>query len=235
MAHRARLPPTVRAWPPTRSRLGLRALRPRRLGPRAGVRPRGHHLPPGQGARHRARRLRPARGAQRLPARHRRRALPGARPRPADHRRRLRAAHRQRPVTARRRVGVLLRRRPADPGQGRLPLRRGRHGRHDRSRQDRPPPHPRGAAAHPLHAQGGDLRRARVGGRRRPQPPRGVRPHARLRGARALQADRRRRGQLRRRLRLRLPRSPGGPEVRPRDLLPRRRVLRRPTRTAWAW
>ena len=34
-------------------------------------------------------------------------------------------------------------------------------------------------------------------------------------------------GQLRRRLRLRLPRPPGRPEVRPRDLLPRRGVLRR--------
>ena len=126
-----------------------------------------------------------------------------------------------------RRVGVLLRRRPAHPRQGRLPVRRGRHRRHHRPRQDRPPPHPRGAAAHPLHAQGGDLRRPRLGGRRRAQPPRGVRPHPRLRGARPLQADRRRRRQLRRRLRLRLPRPPGRPEVRPRDLLPRRRVLRR--------
>ena len=53
------------------------------------------------------------------------------------------------------------------------------------------------------------------------------RPDPGQRRARPVQADRRRRRQLRRRLRLGLPRPPGGPEVRPRDLLPRRRVHRR--------
>ena len=43
------------------------------------------------------------------------------------------------------------------------------------------------------------------------------------RGARPLQADRFRRGELRRRLRIRLPRTVRGSEVRPRDLLPRPR------------
>ena len=41
--------------------------------------------------------------------------------------------------------------------------------------------------------------------------------------------------QLRRRLRLGVPRPAGRPEVRPRDLLPRRRVRRRRRRTGWAW
>ena len=70
-------------------------------------------------------------------------------------------------------------------------------------------------------------RGARLGRRWRPQPARGVRPHPRQPRARPLQADRRRRGQLRRWLRLGLPGPPGRPEVRPGDLLPRRRVLRR--------
>ena len=99
-------------------------------------------------------------------------------------------------------------------------------GRH-RARPRRAPPHPRGAAADPVHAQGRHLRRPRLGGRRRPQPARRVRPHAGQRRARPLQADRRRRRQLRRRLRLGLPGPPGRPEVRPRDLLPRSRVLGR--------
>ena len=43
----------------------------------------------------------------------------------------------------------------------------------------------------------------------------------------AVQADRRRRRLLRRRLRVGVPRPPGRPEVRPRDLLPRPGVLRR--------
>ena len=37
----------------------------------------------------------------------------------------VRAAHRQRPAPEGRRLGVLLGRRPADPGPGRLPVRRG--------------------------------------------------------------------------------------------------------------
>ena len=87
----------------------------------------------------------------------------------------------------------------------------------------RPAAHPRGAAAHPVHAQGRHLRRARLGGGRRAQPARRLRPDPRQPRARAVQADRRRRRQLRRRLRLGLPGPPGRPEVRPRDLLPRRR------------
>ena len=49
-------------------------------------------------------------------------------------------------------------------------------------------------------------------------------------GARPLQADRPRRRELRQRLRLRLPRPPGGPEERARDLLPRRGLLGRGSR-----
>ena len=97
----------------------------------------------------------------------------------------------------------------------------------DRAGPRRPAAHPRGAAADPLHAEGGDLRRARLGGGRRPLAPRRVRPHARQHRTRPLQADRRRRRQLRRRVRLGVPRPPGRPEVRPRDLLPRPRVHRR--------
>ena len=145
-----------------------------------------------------------------------------------DHRRRLRAAHRQRPVAQGRRLGVLLRRRPAHPRPRRLPVRRGRR------RRDAIDP----AAAGRLHilevqrlirfmpkvvicvvpgwAAGGghslhvvcDLTLA-------------SREHARFKQT---DADV---GQLRRRLRLGLPGPPGRPEVRPRDLLPRRRVLRR--------
>ena len=96
-----------------------------------------------------------------------------------------------------------------------------------RQGQARPPAHPRVPAADPLHAEGRHLRRARVGGRRRAQPARRRRPHPRQPRARPLQADRRRRRLLRRRLRLGLPRPPGRAEVRPRDLLPRRRVRRR--------
>ena len=173
-------------------------------------------------------------------------------------RRRLRAAHRQRAVAARRRVGVLLGRRPAHPRQGRLQV-------HDVSEPGgapgdtadtiepgagRTPAHPRVPAADPLHAQGGDLRRSGLGGGRRAQPARGLRPHAGERRARPLQADRRRRGQLRRRVRLGVPRPPGRPEARPRDLLPRPRVLRRrlrahgrgqrrrcptPSSSTWRW
>ena len=105
--------------------------------------------------------------------------------------------------------------------------------RHDRARARRAAAHPRVPAADPVHAQGGHLRRSGLGGRRRPQPARGVRPHAGERRARPVQADRRRRGQLRRRVRIGVPRPPGRPEVRPRDLLPRPRVLGRRC-TRWA-
>ncbi len=51
------------------------------------------------------------------------------------------------------------------------------------NRPGRPPAHPRGAAPHPLHAQGRHLRRTGLGGRGWPQPPRRVRPDARQRRA----------------------------------------------------
>ena len=207
-----------------------RDLRPRGVEGRRRVgRPARHHLPPRRRRRRGAHRLRPARGAQRLPPPDRRRALPGPRPRPAVARRRLRAAHRQRPVT---RDGGWAFCSGGDQrirGKDGYTVRRAATTRATthRPRPHRPAPHPRGAAPHPLHAQGRDLRGAGLGRRRRPQPPRRVRPHPRQRRARPLQADRRRRRQLRRRLRLRLPRPPGRAEVRPGDLLPRRRVLGR--------
>ena len=133
---------------------------------------------------HRADRVRPARGAQRLPAAAPStscyRALDHAR---HVHRRRLRAAHRQRPVAQGRRLGVLLRRRPADPRQGRLPVRRGRRRPRRSTRPRRAAAHPRGAAADPLHAQGRHLRRPRLGGRRRAQPARRLRPDPRQRAS----------------------------------------------------
>ena len=101
--------------------------------------------------------------------------------------------------------------------------------------RSRPAAHPRGAAADPLHAQGGDrvVPGWAAGG--------GHSLHvvcdltlASTR-ARPLQADRRRRGQLRRRLRLGVPRPPGRPEVRPRDLLPRPATTPPRTPTGWAW
>ncbi len=64
-------------------------------------------------------------------------------------------------------------------------------------------------------------RGAGVGRRRRALAARGVRPDDRVGRARAVQADRRRCGVLRRRVRLRLPRPPGRPEARAGDLLPR--------------
>ena len=143
-------------------------------------------------------------------------------------RRRLRAAHRQRPQRQERQVGVLHRRRPADPRPDRLPVRRGRDRReHRRQGQARPAAHPRVPAADPVHAQDRRLRGQRLGGRRWPLAARGLRPHPRQRRARPVQADRRRRRLVRRRLRVGVPRPPGRPEVRPRDLLPRRGVLRR--------
>ena len=98
---------------------------------------------------------------------------------------------------------------------------------HRRQGQARPPAHPGVPAADPVHAQGRHLRGPRLGGRRRPQPARRLRPDPRQRRARPLQADRRRRRLVRRRLRVGVPRPAGRAEVRPRDLLPRRGVLRR--------
>ena len=112
-------------------------------------------------------------------------------------------------------------------GRSRLPVRRRRDRRHRRRRARRAAAHPRGAAADPVHAQGGHLPGQRVGRRRRAQPARGLRPHPGQPRARPLQADRRRRRQLRRRLRQRLPGPSGRPEVRPRDLLPGPRLHRR--------
>ena len=92
----------------------------------------------------------------------------------------------------------------------------------------RPAAHPRGAAADPHHAEGRHLRRARAG-----RPGGGHWLHvvcdltlaSREHGS--VQADRCRCRELRRWLRLRLPRPSGRAEVRPGDLLPRRRVLGR--------
>ena len=189
----------------------LRDLRRVRLVRGVRVRLHRHHVPPGGRAGHGADRLQPAGGAQRLPAPHRRRAHSGPHPRQPVLRGGLRAPDRERALAERRRLGLLLGRRPADPGCRRVPVRRCRRGRDP----DRSAAHPRGATADPLHAQGRHLRGAGLGGRRRAQPLRRLRPGAGQRRTRALQADRRRRGQLRRRVRLGLPGPPGRAEVRP--------------------
>ena len=98
--------------------------------------------------------------------------------------------------------------------------------RDDRPGSSRPAAHPRGAAADPVHAEGGHRGRARLGRRWRAQPARGLRPDDRQSPARAVQADRREGWQLRRRLRLGVPRPSGRAEVRPGDLLPRQGVRR---------
>ena len=98
----------------------------------------------------------------------------------------------------------------------------------------RPAAHPRGATADPVHAEGRHLRRPRLGGRRRAQPARRLRPDPGQPRARPLQADRHRRRQLRRGVRLGLPGPPGRPEARAGDLLPGRTYTpKRPT--GWAW
>ena len=79
------------------------------------------------------------------------------------------------PSPDRRRLGVQLRRRPAHPGGRRLPIRQRGDRRHGGRRPHRAPAHPGGAAAHPVHAQGGDRGGAGVGGRRGPQPACGER------------------------------------------------------------
>jgi hypothetical protein len=209
---------------PTEVLDGLSPVRSRRLARRRGLRVHRHHLPPGRRRRRGARGVRPAGGAQRVPPPHRRRAVPGARPRPPVPGRRVRAAHGQRPLAEGRWLGLLLGGRSADPGPRRLPLRGRRVVRHGRPRPHRAAPHPRGAAAHPHDAQGGGLRGARVGRGRGAQPARRVRPDAGQPRARPVPPDRRGRRQLRRRVRLGLPGPAGGPEVRPRDLLPRRHL-----------
>ena len=154
---------------------------------------------------------RPPRGAQRLPPGHGRRAVYRSGPRPDDLGRRVRAGHRERAVGRGRRVGVLLRRGPADPRRRWVPLRRRRQ--RGRPGASRPAAHPRGAAAHQVHAQGGDRRGARMGGRGRTQPARGVRPHPGQLRARPVQADRRRCRQLRRWVRVGVAGPPGGSEA----------------------
>ncbi len=119
------------------------------------------------------------------------RALDHARQRAPTHRRR--AAHRQRPEPEGRRLGVLLRRRPAHPRPRRVQVLDDDAGGTRPTAARRSPAHPRGAAAHPLHAQGGDRGGPRLGGRRRARAARRVRPHDRQRRARPVQADRRRR------------------------------------------
>ena len=159
------------------------------------------HVVDGEAAADGAGRVRPAGGAQRVSAAHRRRAVPRARPRPDVVRRRRRPADRQRAVAQGRRLGVLLRRRPAHPRPQRLPVRVGRDRRDGGPRARRAAAHPRGAAADPVHAEGRHLPGQRLGRGRRAQPARDVRSDAGQPRARPVQADRRRRRQLRRRLR----------------------------------
>ena len=88
-----------------------------------------------------------------------------------------------------------------------------------------PPPHPRSAASHQVHAQDRDRRRTGMGRRGRSLTPRRVRSDPRLSGARHLQADRCRCRLLRRRVRLCLSGPANRPEASPGGLLPRARVL----------
>ena len=184
----------------------------------------GHHLPPRTSTAGIARdRVRPARGAQRVPAAHGRRAVrarsttPGPTRRsasccsPATARARRTAAGRSAPAaTSASAAGTATSTPTARPPTARPGARR-------------PAAHPRGAAAHPLHAQGRHRGRARLGGRRRALPARRLRPHDRERRARAVQADGCGRRLLRRRVRQRLLRPAGRAEVRPGGVLPRRR------------
>ena len=106
------------------------------------------------------------------------------------------------------------------------PTRTGEDASVGRSRGARPAAHPGGATPDPVHAQSGDRVGQRLGGRRRTQPARGVRSHPGQRRTRPVQADRRGRRIVRRWLRVGLSGPAGGPEVRPRDLLPGRDLLR---------
>ena len=162
-----------------------RDLRPDRV--ERGPRLRGPHrpdLPPGRRARHRADRLRPARGAQRVPPAHGRRAAPGPRARPDVQRRRAACSS---PATARRRRTAAGRSAPAaTSGSAAAPATSTPRARPPTTvdpAQARPAAHPRVPAADPVHAEGRDLRGARLGGRRRPQPARGLRPDPRLRAS----------------------------------------------------
>ena len=200
-----------------------------------GLRLHRHHLPPRAldgPARHGADRVRPAGGAQRLPPAHRRRALPRARPRPDDPGRRRGAAHRQRPAAPRTAAG---RSAPAATSgsaaaaatstpsgetadtvdQARVKAAGGRLHILEVQRLIRTMPKVVIAVVHGWAAGGGHT------------PARRLRPDHRQPRARPVQADRRRRRLLRRRLRLGVPGQDGRAEVRPRDLLPRAHLLRR--------
>ena len=100
--------------------------------------------------------------------RHGRRAVPALDHARAEPGRRLRAAHRQRSVTED--GGWAF----CSGGDQRIRGRDGyRYAEGETARVDpapqRPAAHPRGAAPHPLHAQGGDRRRSGLGRRRRTQ------------------------------------------------------------------
>ena len=158
---------------------------------------------------------------------HRRRAAPRPRARAHLERRGLRAAHRQRAVGGERQVGLLHRRRPADPGSHGLPVRRGR----GRARAVDPA---RLGRLHILECQRLIRFMPKVviclvngwaaGGGHSLHVVCDLTLASR---ARAVQADRRGRRVVRRRLRVGVPGPAGRPEVRPRDLLPRPGVLRR--------
>ena len=84
------------------------------------------------------------------------------------------------PERQERQVGLLHRRRPADPRARGLPVRAEAETTpgEPRRRQGaaRPAAHPGVPAADPVHAQDRDLPGQRLGGRRRAQPARGLRP-----------------------------------------------------------
>ena len=202
---------------------------PERLGRRPRLRgPDRPDLPPREGARHGPDRLRPARRAQRVPAAHRRRAAPGPRARAHLQRRRLRAAHRQRPERRRTASG---RSAPAATSGSAA----ARATSTPRARPPRPVDKAKLGRLHILECQ----RLIRF----MPKIVICVVPGWAAGGGHclhvvcdltlasaehgAVQADRRRRRLVRRRLRVGVPRPPGRPEVRPRDLLPRPGVLRR--------
>ncbi len=206
----------------------LRAVRPDRLEAGGGLRPHRHHLPPcggrrvSYGSRSTGPRCATRSGRRRSTSCTGCWTTRGCRPTsaaccsPATDRRRGTAAGRSAPV--------------ATSGSGAsdgYKYAEGETASTDRPGQGRAAAHPRGAAADPVHAEGGDLRRTRLGRRWWAQPARGVRPDPGVRGTCPVQADRRGRGLVRRRVRFGVPGPAGRAEVRPRDLLPRRGVRRR--------
>ena len=139
-------------------------LRSRGLGRSPRFRLHGHHLPPGPWGRllYGWRSTGP-RSVTRSDPHTVDELYTRARSRSSVGRRGLCPPHRQRSVAPRRRLGVLLRRRPANPRPGRLQVRRRGTGRLDPGGTGRPPPHPRGAAADPFHAESRHLRSTRAG------------------------------------------------------------------------